>query len=172
MTFAALGLMLPHTADAQDATSGARGFVSQKELVGKLIPITGDHGAVDLDILFKFGSAVLTDEAAHQLEALAGALASPELQAVQVSVNGHTDSVGSAKKNKALSEKRAAAVVQYLVQKHRLDARRFTAKGYGEEELLAHIAAESKYQRRVQIVTTLPKPESADEGNSGIVIIK
>jgi hypothetical protein len=55
----------------------------------------------------------------------------------------------------------------------RLDARRFTAKGYGEEGLLAHLAPGSKYQRRVQIVTTLPKKQgAADEGNSGIVIIK
>ncbi len=46
-------------------------------------------------------------------------------------VEGHTDSTGSDSLNQKLSDKRAAAVVDYLV-KNGVDASRLTSKGYGE----------------------------------------
>jgi len=51
-------------------------------------------------------------------------------------VVGHTDSDGSAVSNFALSEARANAVVNYLIQNEDVDADRLEAEGRGETELL------------------------------------
>lgn len=54
----------------------------------------------------------------------------------RIEVSGHTDDVGSAEKNKALSEKRALACRAYLVSKG-IDARRIEAVGHGDERPVA-----------------------------------
>jgi outer membrane protein OmpA-like peptidoglycan-associated protein len=51
---------------------------------------------------------------------------------LKVQINGHTDNTGNATSNKALSLKRASAVVDYLVSKG-IESSRVTAKGYGSE---------------------------------------
>jgi OOP family OmpA-OmpF porin len=51
-------------------------------------------------------------------------------KAIKVEVQGHTDSRGSKKLNQALSESRAAAVMDYLIKKG-IAASRLTAEGYG-----------------------------------------
>jgi outer membrane protein OmpA-like peptidoglycan-associated protein len=51
-------------------------------------------------------------------------------------ISGHTDSTGSDEYNQMLSEKRAAAVLNYLVQ-HGVDASRITSKGYGQSKPIA-----------------------------------
>ena len=51
-------------------------------------------------------------------------------------IEGHTDSVGSAKLNQGLSESRAKAVLDYLVSKG-VTSSRLTSKGYGEDNPIA-----------------------------------
>jgi OmpA-OmpF porin, OOP family len=53
-----------------------------------------------------------------------------------IEVGGHTDTDGEDAANQALSEKRAQAVVDYLV-KAGLPASRFTAVGYGSMQPIA-----------------------------------
>lgn len=55
---------------------------------------------------------------------------------VNIEVAGHTDAVGETSANQALSEKRAQAVVDYLV-KAGLPVSRFTAIGYGSTQPVA-----------------------------------
>jgi len=47
-------------------------------------------------------------------------------------IEGYTDDTGSAKYNETLSQKRAQAVVNVLVNSYGIDASRLSAKGYGE----------------------------------------
>jgi outer membrane protein OmpA-like peptidoglycan-associated protein len=54
-----------------------------------------------------------------------------------VTIEGHTDSTGSAKVNKALSQKRAEAVKSYLVANQTLPEDRILATGYGPDRPLA-----------------------------------
>ncbi|MBK8651263.1 MAG: OmpA family protein [Elusimicrobia bacterium] len=54
-----------------------------------------------------------------------------------VVIEGHTDNVGSAAGNKALSQKRADAVRAYLVEKLGVDAGRISARGFGPAQPLA-----------------------------------
>jgi outer membrane protein OmpA-like peptidoglycan-associated protein len=53
-----------------------------------------------------------------------------------VEVGGHTDNVGDAAKNKALSEARAKAVAAYVAAKG-VDPKRMTAAGYGQDAPVA-----------------------------------
>ncbi len=68
-------------------------------------------------------------------------------------IGGHTDSVGSARSNQALSEKRANAVRDYLVS-NGISSARLTAVGYGETSPIDTNATRAgrKNNRRVEVV--------------------
>jgi OmpA-OmpF porin, OOP family len=70
-----------------------------------------------------------------------------------IEVEGHTDAIGEPAANQSLSEKRAQAVVDYLV-KAGLPATRFTAVGYGSTQPVAtNDTEEGKAQnRRIEFV--------------------
>ncbi len=55
---------------------------------------------------------------------------------VKIEVGGHTDNVGSKSSNQILSENRAKAVYDYLLEKE-IPAERLTAKGYGDSKPIA-----------------------------------
>src|SRR5690606_28140791 len=67
-------------------------------------------------------------------------------------VEGHTDSVGTDAYNQRLSERRANAVRDVLVNQHGLDSSRIEAVGYGESRPVADNATEEgrAINRRVE----------------------
>nr|WP_041603774.1 OmpA family protein [Thioflavicoccus mobilis] len=71
----------------------------------------------------------------------------------QLVINGHTDSVGSAAYNQQLSERRAAAVQNYLLADG-VVLERLSARGYGESEPIASndIPEGRRLNRRVDII--------------------
>jgi outer membrane protein OmpA-like peptidoglycan-associated protein len=72
---------------------------------------------------------------------------------IKLSVEGHTDSDGDADFNKELSEKRAEAVMELMVNKG-IDKSRLTSKGFGESNpISSNDSAEGKANnRRVEFV--------------------
>jgi len=54
---------------------------------------------------------------------------------IKISIEGHTDNVGEEKKNQILSENRAIAVYNYLIQ-NKINKNRLSYKGFGEENPL------------------------------------
>jgi len=91
------------------------------------------------DVLFDFDKAVINTEAYLLLDDVVTVLKNnPE---VKVQVQGHTDNFGTAAYNKRLSEKRAAAVKQYLVGKG-VNAKRLCTAGYGFSKPAASNATE------------------------------
>jgi OOP family OmpA-OmpF porin len=90
------------------------------------------------------GDAAVLDEAAATLKANPG---------VSVNVNGYCDAIGSVKYNQKLSERRAAAVVSYLV-KAGVPESQLTPHGYGKTDFVAtNDTAEGRAQnRRVELV--------------------
>jgi OOP family OmpA-OmpF porin len=72
---------------------------------------------------------------------------------LKVSVEGHTDSVGSDAYNERLSERRAHAVKDYLVHQG-IDASRISTVGYGEAKPVASNKTESgrAQNRRAEII--------------------
>ena len=72
----------------------------------------------------------------------------------KISIEGHTDGIGTEQYNQRLSERRAAAVRQYLLQHGVADGARITSAGYGESKPIADNATEQgRFQnRRVEIL--------------------
>jgi outer membrane protein OmpA-like peptidoglycan-associated protein len=110
--------------------------------------------SVNLTVTFGSGSATLTPQAMRTLDELGKALASPDLAAFRFRVEGHTDTVGDDAMNQALSERRAAAVVQYLVSRFGIPAERLQAVGLGESQPLVQTGDQvnEPRNRRVQVV--------------------
>jgi OOP family OmpA-OmpF porin len=85
-------------------------------------------------IRFESGRATIDPDSAGLLDRLVEtALRCPT---TTIEIAGHTDSAGEDAANQALSEKRAQAVIDYLV-KAGLPANRFTAVGYGSTQPVA-----------------------------------
>lgn len=75
----------------------------------------------------------------------------------QMVIEGHTDSYGSDVNNLNLSEKRAEAVVQYLLANMSLEPSRITAVGYGETQPIANNESREgrAKNRRIDVVIKL-----------------
>ncbi|MER2607209.1 MAG: OmpA family protein [Siculibacillus sp.] len=85
-------------------------------------------------ILFETGKAVLSAESERVLDALVAT--SLKCMEAHVTVEGHTDSVGDPGANQLLSERRADAVVVYLVAGG-IEIGRLAAVGYGADRPIA-----------------------------------
>ncbi|MFO0747363.1 MAG: OmpA family protein [Myxococcota bacterium] len=100
---------------------------------------------------FDPNEAVVLPESFALLDAVAKLLGEhPEL--LRIEVAGHTDEVAAADYNQGLSERRAAAVVAYLVAKG-IDPGRLVPKGYGESRPIdpGHDEAARQKNRRVEL---------------------
>jgi OOP family OmpA-OmpF porin len=86
-------------------------------------------------VQFKTGSAVILKQSDDLLTQVSAVLVEhPEI--VKVEVQGHTDNRGGKRYNQKLSEKRAAAVMKWLVNRGGINAARLTSQGYGLNEPL------------------------------------
>lgn len=110
--------------------------------------------SVNLTVQFSTNSAELTPAAIRTLDELGRALSSQALSTYHFRIEGHTDTVGSADHNQALSEARAKSVVDYLVSKFHVDASRLEPVGMGESHLLVPTGANvaEPRNRRVTVV--------------------
>jgi len=101
-------------------------------------------------VSFETGKAVLTPAAKALLTTTATALA--EHADVAIELHGHTDSVGNAEANMALSLRRAASVRRHLAAKG-YPADRITIEGFGESKPVADNATPEgrAMNRRVEI---------------------
>jgi outer membrane protein OmpA-like peptidoglycan-associated protein len=81
------------------------------------------------DILFDFNSAALRTESRQTLRDLAANFRNYPDE--QVTVEGHTDSVGTPSYNQTLSDQRASSVSSYLIDEG-VPSSRITSIGYGE----------------------------------------
>jgi len=122
---------------------------------------------------FKTGSAVLLAESKTTLDDIASKALNAKGYVLEVS--GYADSRGSIALNRALSQRRADAVIRYLVENHNIPLRRIiTPYGYGELNPVAENDSKDgrAQNRRVEIKLlvnkglTAPAP-TMNPGTSG-----
>ena len=82
------------------------------------------------DVLFEFGRSDLTGDAQGRVQGIADVL-NNQAQGRRVSIEGHTDAIGSEEANQRLSERRAASVAGALTTSG-VNQARVTTSGYGE----------------------------------------
>ena len=112
---------------------------------------------VNLYVNFAYKSADLEQDARITLDRLADALNDGRLADWEFLIGGHTDAVGGDAYNLDLSEQRALAVKNYLVNTRGIAEQRLIEKGFGEKRLLDSANPDDGVNRRVQI-TTLALP--------------
>jgi OmpA-OmpF porin, OOP family len=87
---------------------------------------------VETTVHFGFDKAILTAKAKEALDELGGDI--PNAKHYIVVVDGNTDSTGPADYNYQLSQRRAAAVIQYLAQKYDVPAHKIYVIGLGKDK--------------------------------------
>jgi len=120
--------------DAVDACPDKPGIASddpKKNGCPALAAISNGMINISEQVQFKTGSAQILAASNNLMNAVLGIL-KEHSEVKLVHIEGHTDNKGDAAKNKALSQKRAEAVVGWLVM-HGVDKKRMDAKGYGQE---------------------------------------
>jgi len=106
------------------------------------------QGTTRLLVFFDFDKSVLKDESKPDLNRAVEFLR--QNPGISVEIAGHTDSVGNAPYNKKLSQSRAEAVRQYLVNGG-IAASRLEANGYGEERPIADNGTEEGRARNRRV---------------------
>lgn len=101
---------------------------------------------------FRVGSAVLSPEAKASLDEVATSAAT--LKGYFIEVTGFASADGGTKMNKNLSERRARAVIDYLIETHNVPLRRIgQSYGFGEMQAVADNATREgrEQNRRVEV---------------------
>ncbi len=104
--------------------------------VSPLTKVRVTEGRIEIleKVFFATNKAVIKRRSYDVLEQVAAVLkANPQVKKVEI--GGHTDSIGAAGYNRALSQRRAASVRAFLMERG-IPAERLTAKGYGEDDPL------------------------------------
>ncbi len=120
-----------HGAEAQQVA------VVEEEVMVEEVAVAEPAEAVrvELDVKFDFDKAQVKQESYGDIKALADFMKQyPQTSTV---VEGHTDSVGSDAYNQGLSERRANAVREVLVNQYGVESGRVQAVGYGESRPVA-----------------------------------
>jgi OmpA-OmpF porin, OOP family len=121
-----------------DAASNKSDQVKQElrgELNDRIANLDDYKSAGDVTVLFKFNSAVLTDQGKQQLDQLVTGQVG-NLQRYFIAIQGFTDKTGPAEYNLGLSRRRAEAVQTYLVAQHNVPVFRIQIVGLGKDKPL------------------------------------
>jgi OOP family OmpA-OmpF porin len=140
------------TKAASDANSAANNVAQRADSLDAVVKGLDNYKQVaDVSVNFGFDKAVLTADDRQQLDGFAAQLGSARNYILEVT--GGTDSTGPAQYNYDLSNRRADAVVQYLVTKYNIPPRRFYLIGIGKDQAVApnNTADGRKKNRRVQV---------------------
>jgi len=122
------------------------------------VAVTSPPGApkaidrLTLHVNFDFDKSTIRNAAAAELQRAVDFV--KKYPGYKVSIEGHTDSIGTDKYNRALSERRAAAVKAYLLKQGVVDSQRIKSVGYGESKPIADNSTEKgRFEnRRVEIL--------------------
>jgi outer membrane protein OmpA-like peptidoglycan-associated protein len=152
--------------DSYELLIQSEGFIRKRDKV--LLAETGSADAIERNylltpievgstvnletVLFDRGTASMLPGSDERLDEVVTFL--QENPEVAIEVGGHTDNQGRADLNLELSQKRAEAVRDYLIQQG-ADAERVTAKGYGGTQPIASNAIEEERRKNRRVAFTI-----------------
>jgi outer membrane protein OmpA-like peptidoglycan-associated protein len=97
--------------------------------------MVGNEVQISQKIFFALGSDQIEAVSRVTLDDVAALLLStPSI--TRIEIQGHTDDQGPASQNLELSQRRAEAVANYLIEQHSVNPSRIIARGYGESQPL------------------------------------
>lgn len=154
ITESALIQALTPSAEAGEAPTRTRSIRVSPENAS--IGAAAKPASASLMITFETNSATLTARAKQSLDVVGEALASNKLASFRFAILGFADPRGDSEANLRLSQLRAEAVRQYLVQSKNIDDSRLEAVGKGDKELVNSANPAAPENRRVTIINLAP----------------
>jgi outer membrane protein OmpA-like peptidoglycan-associated protein len=121
----------------------------------KRVVVEDNRIVINEKIQFDFNKATIKPESDSLMQEIIKVIKdNPHIK--KLAIEGHTSSEGSDKYNLKLSDKRAKAVMEYLIKKGELPKEMFTAKGFGESKQIADESTEEgkEKNRRVEFNIT------------------
>lgn len=112
---------------------------------------------ITVQVQFGFDSDWILPDSWVTVAQMADALHHPKLLSNKFAIIGHTDAKGSREYNLALSDRRAASVMEMLITTYSVDPAMLVAVGFGEEQLLDPQNPDSGVNRRVQLINIGPR---------------
>ncbi len=129
LCFDGLGTVEPGVTDVMQHGNAKGTFLANVELQPLILNKTYQIE----NIYYDYNKWDIRSDAALELNRLIGVL--KDNPAISIELGSHTDSRGKDEYNRQLSEKRATAAVQYLVE-NGIDSDKLQARGYGEVQLV------------------------------------
>ena len=154
------------SSEAGQANTAANDVAQRADSLDAVVKGLDNYKQVsDVSVTFGFDKSVLTADDKQQLDSFAAQFTSANNYILEVT--GGTDSTGPAQYNYDLSNRRADAVVQYLVTKYNSPAHRFYLIGIGKDEYVAsNDTSQGRAKNRrveVQMLTNM-NPQTAQAG--------
>jgi len=125
----------------------------KKSYVPESSPVIASEAAISsigLPIQFSSNSSEILSKSVPFLDEVGKMMSLETYQDKRLLIEGHTDAVGSGQYNKILSEKRAQAVKNYLVDNHQISPEKLFIRGRGEGSPLPNTNPKASANRRVQ----------------------
>ncbi len=117
---------------------------------------------ITLAVEFDFGSARISPRSYRAIGLMADAMYHPALYGYCFLIVGHTDAVGGRAYNLKLSERRAEAIRQALINPFGIGKLRIDTLGLGEEQLLNTSNPKAAENRRVQLIDVGQLPNNRE----------
>jgi OOP family OmpA-OmpF porin len=159
-------------AAANDAAKGAQASADRAQATAntasdRINAIDDYELSQTFTVHFRSGSADLSTEAKAEIDAAATKVQTDNLKGWVIEIVGYADSRGKTARNRSLSERRADAVINYLVTTYSLPLRRLVQPfGYGSLNPVADNATDDgrAQNRRVEIKVLVNKALSPQAG--------
>jgi outer membrane protein OmpA-like peptidoglycan-associated protein len=145
-TLTAAGLRKLALEGMHDPKRAAR--VNRPPLVDQL----NNMAQITIAIAFEFNSSQISPDSFKAVGLIADALNSPYLQNYRFLITGNTDAVGNREYNLKLSQERAEAIREALINPFGINPARLEVVGLGEEQLLDPAHPDAAENRRVQLI--------------------
>lgn len=113
------------------------------------------HFSLKSDVLFNFNKATLKSEGKTELDSLFAQVSNIAPTEGHIKVMGYTDRIGSEAYNKKLSQRRAQAVVDYMISKG-VPADKISAVGLGKADPVTGSSCNNIKQRKALIECLAP----------------
>jgi len=115
----------------------------------------------NVDITFDVDTPIVQPESYQTVGRIADALMHSSLLPYNILIVGHIEANGKREANAILSQRRADAIREILVNTFKISAKRIQSVGLGEEQLLDFARPTASVNNQIQIMTLSKIPETA-----------
>src|SRR6516165_2097029 len=118
-----------------------------------------------VSIDFDTDTPVVRPSSYEMVGRIADAMVHASLLPYNFLIVGHSDATGKREANAVLSQRRADAIRDVLVNTFKISAKRLQSVGLGEEQFIDQAHPTSPVNLQIQIVTVAKQPEQSEQGD-------